>query len=247
MKKITYALITSVLLTPAAFANDTMSTNPSTCANFSGVTAGALLGYGSGNAHTTLYPTVNGVTQGTTRADVSLNGINGGVIVGWGKTVSRSKVYVGLEGSYIFDGSKGKLVSPVTSPAVPPPVASGANVLIKSKDSVDINLSLGLVFANSLVRISGGWANRKITAANYNTRFIDKRCNGWNAGGGIDTKVTPHVLVGMRYTYTMIPKTGTGALTSIDGSTIVAAANNTTARSSFSDNKVQVKIAYLFN
>lgn len=245
MQKIAYALIASAMLTSTAFANERNYAAPSSCANFSGFTAGALLGYGSGNARTTSYPTINGVASGRNIADISLNGMNGGIIVGYGKNINRTKVYLGLEADYIFDGARGRLTSPVT-PAAPVPVAAGADISIKRQDSIDVNGRIGLVWGNALPHLLVGWANSKIRASNFNTRYINKRRNGLNVGAGVDFKLTHHVVAGARYVFTTFSKTGNGALTFLDGSTEVTSANNRVLRSSLLDNKFQVKIAYQF-
>lgn len=238
MKKTIYALTASAFLTSAAFAADDMSStsaNPATCANFSGFTLGGLLGYGSGNARTTTHPTIAGVTGASGHSDISINGINGGVILGYGKAVSSSKVYLGLDVSYVFDSARGKVTLP-----------GNRNIVVKRQDSFDIDGRVGLVWANALPYLFVGWANSKAQASNFGVKYINKRLNGFNVGAGVDFKLTRHIVTGLVYKYTTFSKSGTGVLTSIDGVTPPAAANNTTLRSHLGDNKFQIKLAYQF-
>lgn len=251
MRKITYAGLASALFASAAFATDDMQhqhPNPASCANFSGFFAGALLGYGSGLAKTTMNPNIAGVALGQRNADLSINGVNGGVLLGYGKNISASKVYLGLQASYVLDGAKGKIVSPA-SPAAGAVAAvgqPGANILFKRQDSIDVDARAGIIWGNALPYILVGWANSKIKASNYGVNYISKRANGLNLGLGVDWKLTKHVVAGLVYKYTTFSKTGNRIYTSIDGTTAPTVADNVIAKSGLNDNKFQLKLAYQF-
>lgn len=233
MKKVTYVLLASAFLTSAATAmtTDTAgSADPKTCANFNGFYAGWLVGYGSGSGNTKSY-----ITDGATGAVIggvtqpSIDGWNTGVVIGYGKHMGSSKVYLGLDLNYTFDNEVGR----------------SYGIKVQEKDSLELALRVGAVMANALPYIKAGILNAKVEGKYTNPdnnvhQYLNDRLNGWLVGGGVDFKVSQHVVCGLDYTYSSLPTKGKPYTF---GPALVDT-NNT--KTQINDNKVRLKIAYQF-
>ena len=164
--------------------------NPAPC-NFSGAYVGLTAGYGV--TKDTFLQTQDAYGSSPKQA-TSLDGITGGIMAGWGRTLP-SHVYMGIELSYLFHDQKVKdLIDAVDDPDL------GG----KKKDAIEMALRLGFVMNKVLPYLKLGWSNAK-----FETTFEDqapkiqkdsKRLNGFLVGVGADVKVAPKILLGLEYT-----------------------------------------------
>ncbi|MGL4427027.1 MAG: outer membrane protein [Alphaproteobacteria bacterium] len=240
MKKISYALLGSALLTSVAQAEDATAhapvsaSAPTSACNFSGFYMGLGLGYG-GTKHDFKYDgaTTAGGPQ-TFEVPFASDGLNGGIFAGYGKEMGASRVYLGLEVAYLLSGDKHK----------------GQLEEFKKKDALELALRLGVAMNNALPYLKVGFASSKfeekiITAVPY-IHKKSKRLNGFLIGAGVDLKVSRNVMMGLGYTYTMYKEMKTGQM-SIDGGTTAIGPNDF---ASFKDkpksHNMMVRVAYTF-
>jgi outer membrane immunogenic protein len=201
MKKISYALLGSALLTSvAAQAEDATAhapvsaAAPTSACNFSGFYMGLGLGYGStkGDMEST---TVTASVPTINEAPMVLNGVTGGIFAGYGKEMGASRVYLGLEAAYLLSGGKFEYEN------------STMEIGMKKKDTLELGLRLGVAMNNALPYVKVGFANSKFEDKTIDTIANSvkesKRLNGFLVGAGIDLKVSRNVMMGLGYTYTM--------------------------------------------
>lgn len=259
MKKTTLmSLLGTTLLAGGAFADAHMDPGcqpqPQPVSNpccFSGMYVGAAIGYGSHKARTEQVLTLNSVVAARHKNDLSLDGINGGVFLGYGKEFGCSRVYLGLELGYFFDGAKGKYTFTPTTRA-------GGQLLrteVKRKDGLELAARMGWIFNQTLPYIKLGWANTKVeatqvvvdnvtTANDLTQKFLSKRVNGFLVGAGIDMKLNRCWIAGLEYTYSAYQKK-TGPRQEVAAG-VVDAADNWTSSVRLSDNKFRLRLAYQF-
>ncbi|MGL4824599.1 MAG: outer membrane protein [Alphaproteobacteria bacterium] len=201
MKKISYALLGTALLTSVAAQAEDATTHapvaasaPTPACNFSGFYVGLGLGYGvtKGDMEET---TVTASVPVINKAPMVLNGVTGGIFAGYGKEMGASRVYLGLEAAYLLSGGKAEYDHPNT------------DFGMKKKDTLELGLRLGVAMNNALPYVKVGFASSKfegqVLDMNADPVKESKRLNGFVIGTGIDLKVSRNVMMGLGYTYTM--------------------------------------------
>ncbi|MGL4426581.1 MAG: outer membrane protein [Alphaproteobacteria bacterium] len=256
-KSIVYsAFLSSALVASGAFANDS-AMQPAPAKNpchMGGFYIGAAVGYGSHKAKTDQKLTsVSLADTYTHKNDLSLDGANGGLFLGYGKEFGGSRVYLGLEFGYFMDGSKGK------REYTPSTLVEGdlLKTEAKRKDGLELAARMGLIFNQTMPYIKLGWANTKVEATQlvvadagaapipqFNQKFLNKRLNGFLVGAGIDMKLNRNLIAGLEYTYATYQKKGT--LQSVDGTSPIIPTDNWDSKLKLSDNKFRLRLAYQF-
>ncbi len=204
MKKISYALLGSALLTSVAQAEDATAhapvsaSAPTSACNFSGFYMGLGLGYGGTKLRHDEYFLGASGNGGWERPAV-MDGATGGIFAGYGKEMGASRVYLGLETAYLFSGEKHTYKNS----------AEWADYGGKKKDTLELAFRLGVAMNNALPYVKVGFANSKFemytidaTLPVANKLKESKRLNGFLIGAGIDLKVSRNVMMGLAYTYT---------------------------------------------
>ncbi|MGL5784644.1 MAG: outer membrane protein [Alphaproteobacteria bacterium] len=212
MKKISYALLGTALLTSvAAQAEDAAAhapisaAAPTSACNFSGFYAGLGLGYGATKHDYKSERLTAGVSSQNTHENYAANGVTGGIFAGYGKEMGSSRVYLGLEAAYLFASEKSQ------------------NLFggFKKKDGFELALRLGMAMNNALPYLKIGFASTKfdvegkLLLADNSARIIhkkSKRLSGFLIGAGIDLKMSRNVMMGLAYTYTMYKDLKSGQL-----------------------------------
>ncbi|MGL5784983.1 MAG: outer membrane protein [Alphaproteobacteria bacterium] len=259
-KSIVYsAFLSSALVASGAFANDG-AVQPAPAKNpchMGGFYIGAAVGYGSHKARTDQKLTSALVaTDPLRKNDLSLDGANGGLFLGYGKEFGGSRVYLGLEFGYFMDGSKGK--SEYTPVAVLP--GDLLKTEAKRKDGLELAARMGLIFNQTMPYLKLGWANTKVEATQVvaadtalvgpavpvqlTQKFLNKRLNGFLVGAGIDMKLNRNLIAGLEYTYATYQKKGTRQ--AVATGTDITDANNWDSKLKLSDNKFRLRLAYQF-
>ncbi len=265
-KSIVYsAFLSSALVASGAFANDG-AMQPAPAKNpchMGGFYIGAAVGYGSHKAKTDqiLTSVFLGNPYATHKNDLSLDGANGGLFLGYGKEFGGSRVYLGLEFGYFMDGSKGKREY---TPAVVTP-GDLLKTEVKRKDGMELAARMGLIFNQTMPYIKLGWANTKVeatqvvgadtlvggpppvppaTVAQLTQKFLNKRLNGFLVGAGIDMKLNRNLIAGLEYTYATYQKKGTQQ--AVATGTAISATDNWDSKLKLSDNKFRLRLAYQF-
>lgn len=255
-KSIVYsAFLSSALVASGAFANDG-AMQPAPAKNpchMGGFYIGAAVGYGSHKARTD--QNLTSVALATTtlhKNDLSLDGANGGLFLGYGKEFGGSRVYLGLEFGYFLDGSKGKYEY------VPGALAAPGDLLkteAKRKDGMELAARMGLIFNQTMPYIKLGWANTRVEATQVvasdalattllTQKFLNKRLNGLLVGAGIDMKLNRNLIAGLEYTFATYQKKGTQqAVATGVGPTAI---NNWDSKLKLTDNKFRLRLAYQF-
>jgi opacity protein-like surface antigen len=261
MKKLTVysACVGSALMASGAFATDVgmQPAAPKNPCNMTGFYVGAAVGYGSHKGKTSQVLTsaaLGGGVIATHKNDLSLDGANGGLFLGYGKEFGGSRVYLGLEFGYFLDGSKGN--REYTTPAAGVVNGDLVRTDAKRKDGLELAARMGLIFNQTMPYIKLGWANTKVeatqivvpdagvTTARLTQKFLNKRLNGFLVGAGIDLKLNKNLIAGLEYTYATYQKKGT--LQSVDGTAAPVAADNWNSNLKLSDNKFRLRLAYQF-
>lgn len=252
---------------------------------FGGFYIGAAIGYGSHKARTdqrvvTTYQIqdpgdqfslVDVDVDRSYRNDLSLDGMNGGLYAGFGQTTWCNRIYLGFEGGYFWDRSKGKYTYTPNANGI----ADLLRTEVKRKDGVEVAGRIGLVFNQTMPYLKLGWANTKIEATqvvvphNAGTdgdgnalppvdaissvpgnpltqTFLSKRINGFLVGAGIDVKLSPCWIMGMEYTYTLYPKKrGPLQIANTIGNP-VSSTNGWDSAVRLSENKFRLRLTYQF-
>ncbi|MGL5720299.1 MAG: outer membrane protein [Alphaproteobacteria bacterium] len=202
MKKISYALLGSALLTSVAQAEDAtahapMSASaPTSACNFSGFYMGLGLGYGvtKGKHHETYM--AGGLSSTLNGEPTVMDGATGGIFAGYGKEMGASRVYLGLEAAYLLSGEKFTYKNDTL----------GLAYNHKKKDTLELAFRLGVAMNNALPYVKVGFASSKFELGTLDGSFKmvkdSKRANGFLVGAGIDLKVSRNVMAGLAYTYT---------------------------------------------
>ena len=259
---------------PVAPPPPVMANNP--CC-FGGFYMGAAIGYGSHKARTdqTLATTIysQNAAPGDTATpitrsylnDLSLDGINGGLYAGYGKEWGCSRVYLGLEAGYFFDGSKGKYTYTPTANAI----GDVLRTEVKRKDGIEFAARMGWVFNQTMPYIKLGWANTKLEATQITVphngvaavpgpgvdstaqppltqKFLSKRVNGFLVGAGIDMKLNRCWIAGLEYTYTRYQKKRGPLQIANVAVNPATAADGWNSGVRLSDNKFRLRLTYQF-
>lgn len=237
MKKKIYTFFSAMFFTSTAFAADAPSSArcPNTCANFSGVTLGALLGIESGGTLTKLTSTFGGFSTPSGQVGITLAGASAGLELAYGQTVASTNFYLGLQTNYLYARSRGCARED-----------GGGFTVIKQNNSFSLNGVAGFVMGNAKPYFGVGWERNKVESSNYRISYIDGSLNGLNLILGMDFKASTHIIAGLIGTITIFSNAGNGALTSIDGITPPTPAVNTRLKTRLIGQKLQVRIAYLF-
>lgn len=205
MKKISYALMGATLLTSVAMASDvTPMPALSPVCNFSGFYSGLTFGHASGHSRLKANPV---------ELDFALKGMNGGVFLGYGKELSTSRVYLGLEAAYLMSGEK--LETKFNLPATATDRVSGeVKASLKKKSSLEVAARVGIAMNNALPYVKVGVVNSQfqlkgsvapsVAAAPLVPVAVSEkmRLNGLVVGAGIDLKLSRNMMMGLGYTYT---------------------------------------------
>jgi opacity protein-like surface antigen len=241
-----------------AFANEA-AMQPAPAKNpchMGGFYIGAAVGYGSHKAKTDqiLTSTALGGIVATHKNDLSLDGANGGLFLGYGKEFGGSRVYLGLEFGYFLDGSKGKreYIAPAAG------IVNGdlLQTEAKRKDGMELAARMGLIFNQTMPYIKLGWANTKVEATQLvvadagvappqlTQKFLNKRLNGFLVGAGIDMKLNRNLIAGLEYTFATYQKKGTQQ--AVATGTAIAPGDNWDSKLKLTDNKFRLRLAYQF-
>jgi outer membrane immunogenic protein len=250
MKKISYALLGTALLTsvaaqaeePTSTGSVSVGTSAPAC-NFSGFYLGLGLGYDSTSGKIEGTSTAAGASTSDNRLSV-MKGVNGGVFAGYGKEMGASRVYLGLEASYLLSGEK------VNHEDLQVTFST------KKKDTLELAFRLGVAMNNALPYVKVGFANSKFEFSSlaYNAAVPSvfgpfkesKRLNGFLVGTGIDLKVSRNMMMGLGYTYTMY-KDQKSKQYSIDGVLAPAASDNVSFQNKKpTSHNVMLRAAYTF-
>ena len=220
---------------------------------FGGFYAGAALGYGSHKAEINQALTIANVVLRRHANDLSLDGLNGGVFLGYGQAMRCSRVYLGLEVGYFFDGAKGDQTYT--------PSALGAGDILKTeakrKDSIELAARMGWLFNQTMPYLKLGWANTNleatrvfysplVPATTITQKFLDKRINGVLFGAGIEYKLNPCLIAGLEYTHVAYRKeTGPWQKVTVTNNA-PDAINNWASSAKLSDNHIRLRLTYQF-
>ena len=206
MKKMSYALLGAGLLTSTLVKAEEASFAAAPVAapcNFSGAYVGLTFGqsitkYGNFLQDGQIGGGAPANYEASSKQNPLASGFTGGIFAGWGKEFA-SRLYAGLELSYLMDTAKVKALD----------IAAAETVQLKKKDTFEAALRLGMAMNNALPYIKVGFANSKFENSFENTvgkLKESKRLNGFVVGAGIDMKVAPKMMVGLGYTYTAFKK-----------------------------------------
>jgi outer membrane immunogenic protein len=195
MKKLAFALAVSALATTAG-ANDGNG--------FSGFYVGGNVGYGTTDtkASGTFFTVQNS-------ASVASKGVLGGLQVGYGKQFVNN-FYTGLEATGTLAGNKGHANTSQGNNNV-------SSVSVKRSNAFGLHIRPGYVVGNSLISAKVGIESAtfkssfsSISGVRSFTGSSSGRQTGFVVGGGIDTKVADHVIVGVQGTQTFYKSFSTG-------------------------------------
>lgn len=208
LKKLT---IYSTLMTAAMTATSLAEVQP--CSPFKGFYAGGNVGYGVGRSKEKFQaniPTANASIYAKDR--VSLEGVSGGINLGYTYVFPCTPVALGLEGVADWSNTKGShnFQAGIGSP----PIAGNFKASAHLKQTFQVLARFGYTLGRAMPYLKFGWDNSlwqydgtisRTVPGQANARFLTfrkhKRLNGIAYGLGVDLAVYKCFIAGLEFTH----------------------------------------------
>lgn len=201
MRRILFAVMAVVTVSPAAFAADVFVQEPIAAYNWSGIYVGGQVGYAWGEA-----PFRNRTGDYLETTDYDPDGFLGGFYVGYNHQLSN-KLVLGVDADINFANLKGGGNGYTRDALLDPWIDSSLDTSARMRWNGAVRARVGYAIDRFMPYVAGGvsFGELKFDLFNKDNGFRhfseNASMTGWNIGGGVEYAATDNLIVRAEYRY----------------------------------------------